>query len=145
MKKVILLFLCLLALNAGVHADTDRPIHLGQLPTKAQAFITAYFKNNRVALAKMENGIFYKTYDVIFTNGSKLEFDRSGDWTEIKCRTADVPFQAMPAPIRSYLKENYPEARVKEIERDAKGYEVKLSTGLEITFDRQFRVTDIDD
>ncbi len=93
----------------------------------------------------MESGLFYKSYDVIFTTGEKLEFDKSGDWTEIQCKASEVPVQVLPAEIRSYVSSTYPDAKVLEIERDGKEYEVKLSNGWEITFDNQFRVIDIDD
>ena len=115
------------------------------MPTKAQTLITTYFKHHKVALAKMESGLFYKSYDVIFTTGEKLEFDKSGDWTEIQCKASEVPVQVLPAEIRSYVSSTYPGAKVLEIERDGKEYEVKLSNGWEITFDNQFRVIDIDD
>lgn len=46
-------------------ADNDKPIHVGQLPTKAQTLITTYFKNHKIALAKMESGLLSKSYDVI--------------------------------------------------------------------------------
>jgi hypothetical protein len=126
-------------------ADNDKPIQVGQLPTKAQTLVTTYFKHHKVALAKMESGLFYKSYDVIFTTGEKLEFDKSGDWTEIQCKASEVPVQVLPAEIRSYVSSTYPDAKVLEIERDGKEYEVKLSNGWEITFDNQFRVIDIDD
>ena len=44
-------------------ADNDKPIQIGQLPTKAQTLITTYFKGYKVALAKMESGVFYKNYE----------------------------------------------------------------------------------
>ena len=67
-------------------ADNDRPIQIGQLPTKAQTFLSTYFKSSKVALAKQETDLFSKSYDVIFTTGEKVEFDKSGDWTEVSCK-----------------------------------------------------------
>ena len=77
-------------------ADNDKPIQVGQLPTKAQTFLTTYFKSHKVALAKQESDLFYKTYDVIFTNGEKVEFDKSGEWTEVKCSQSEVPSKIVP-------------------------------------------------
>ena len=145
MRKWILMLMCVLGVQTMVWADNDKPIQIGQLPTKAQTFITTYFKNHKVALAKMESGLFYKSYGVIFTTGEKLEFDKSGDWTEIQCKASEVPAQAIPAEIRSYVVSTYPDAKILEIERDSKEYEIKLSNGWEITFDDKFRVIDIDD
>ena len=145
MKKWILMLICVLGVQSMAWADNDKPIQIGQLPTKAQTFITTYFKEHKVALAKMESGLFYKSYDVIFTNGEKLEFDKSGDWTEIQCKASEVPVQAIPAEIHSYVTSTYPDAKILQIERDGKEYEIKLSNHWEITFDYKFRVIDIDD
>lgn len=96
-------------------------------------------------MAKQETDLFFKSYDVIFTNGEKLEFDKSGDWTEVKCTASEVPSQIVPEAIRSYVKTNYPNEKILQIERDKKEYEIKLSNRWEIKFDSQFRVIDIDD
>ena len=75
MKKLVFLLVCVFTMSSVALADNDKPIQVGQLPTKAQTFLTTYFKSHKVALAKQESDLFYKTYDVIFTNGEKVEFD----------------------------------------------------------------------
>jgi signal transduction histidine kinase len=97
-----------------------------------------------LGLAKLDSDLFSKSYDVIFTNGEKIEFDKSGDWTEVKCKSG-VPTQIVPSAIRTYVKNNYPDASIIQIERKRNEYEVKLSNRWEITFDSQMRVIDIDD
>lgn len=133
------------AMHGVVRADNDKPIQVNQLPAKAQTFINTYFKNQKVALAKQETELFYKGYDVMFISGEKVEFDKSGDWTEVQCRQSEVPAPIVPEAIRNYVKTNYPDARILQIERDKNEYEVKLSNRWEITFDAQMRVIDIDD
>ena len=68
MKKLVFLLVCVFTMSSVALADNDKPIQVGQLPTKAQTFLTTYFKSHKVALAKQESGLSYKTYDVIFTN-----------------------------------------------------------------------------
>ena len=136
MKKLVFLLVCVFTVSTVAMADNEKPIQVGQLPTKAQTFITTYFKGHKVALAKQDSDLFSKSYDVIFTNGEKIEFDKSGDWTEEKCKSG-VPTQI--------VKNNYPDASIIQIERKRNEYEVKLSNRWEITFDSQMRVIDIDD
>ncbi|WP_300814220.1 PepSY-like domain-containing protein [uncultured Bacteroides sp.] len=143
MKKLILLLVCVFTASMAM-ADNDKPIQVNQLPAKAQTFISTYFKNSKVAMAKQESELFYKSYDVIFTNGEKLEFDKDGEWTEVQCRQSEVPSPIVPGAISSYVKTNYPDAKILEIERDKKEYEIKLSNRWEIKFDSQMRVIDID-
>lgn len=144
MKKLVFLLVCVFTVSTVAMADNEKPIQVGQLPTKAQTFITTYFKGKKVALAKQDSDLFSKSYDVIFTNGEKVEFDKSGEWTEVKCKSA-ISSQIIPAAIRTYVKTNYPDASIIQIERKRNEYEVKLSNRWEITFDSQMRVIDIDD
>lgn len=58
-------------------------------------------------------------------------------------RTCDA--QIVPEAIRNYVKTNYPDARILQIEYDDNEYEIKLSNRWEITFDSKMRVIDIDD
>lgn len=145
MKKWILLLLCCFSLNTLVWADDEKPIQVGQLPTKAQTFISTYFKGHKIALAKVESDLFSKSYDVIFTDGDKLEFDKRGDWVEISCKKEGVPMQAVPEAIRLYVQLNYENTKILKIERSSKEYEVELSNRLELTFDKEFHLIDIDD
>lgn len=145
MKKLVLLLVCMFTMHTMVMASNDKPIQVNQLPAKAQTFINTYFKNHKVALAKLETELFYKGYEVTFTNGEQLEFDKSGDWTEVRCRQSEVPAEIVPEAIRNYVKTNYPDTRILQIERDKNEYEIKLSNRWEITFDSKMRVIDIDD
>lgn len=145
MKKLAILLVCVFAVSTVAMADNDKPIQIGQLPTAAQTFITKHFKGNKVALAKQETELFDKSYDVIFTNGEKIEFDRSGEWTEVSCKINGVPAAIIPQAIKAYVESNYPDARIMKIERNRHEIEVQLSNRWEITFDNQMRVIDIDD
>lgn len=143
-KWMIALF-CLFCVSTTVMADRDTPITVGQLPTKAQQILKKNFSAHKVALAKMESEFFDKSYDVIFTNGDRLEFDKNGNWKEVECKSSAVPAALIPSAIREYVKTNYPDAKIVKIELDRKEFEVKLSNRLEITFNSKFQVIDIDD
>lgn len=144
MKKLIVLFASLFALISVARADNDKAIQMDQLPQQAQQFIKQHFAGNNVAIAKVENDLFSKSYDVIFANGNKVEFDRAGEWKEVDCKYDQVPSAIIPEPIRKYATANYPDAKVVKIERDRKDYEVKLSGGLELKFDLKFNLINID-
>lgn len=144
MKKLLLLFMCLFTIQSVVKADDDKPVKIEQLPQLAQQFIKTHFANSKVAIAKMETDWFDKSYDIIFTDGNKLEFDKQGNWKEINCKYSAVPASVMPEQIQKYVTENYPGAQVLKIERDKRDYEVKLSNKWELKFDLQFNLIDID-
>ena len=83
MKKLVFLLVCLFTLQTVARADDDKPIQVTQMPQLAQQFIKQHFSDSKVALAKMESDFLYKSYEVIFTNGNKVEFDKKGNWEEV--------------------------------------------------------------
>lgn len=127
-----------------VHADDDKPIQFSGLPRTAQQFVMQNFADKKVALAKMESDFFGKNYDVIFVNGDKVEFDRSGNWKKIKCKYSQVPASLVPNPIMVYVRDNYPECKIIELEKEGNTYEAKLSNGWELKFNKNFELIDLD-
>ena len=81
-RKVFISMAILFGALTTVLADDDKPVTIDQLPTKAKSFITEYFSNEKVALAKEEKDFWNSTFEVIFVNGNKLEFDNKGNFPQ---------------------------------------------------------------
>ena len=73
-----------------------------------------------------------------------MEFDKKGNWKEIVCRTSKVPSDVVPQQIKTYLQKNYPGKSIVKLDRHRSVYEVKLNNGMEIEFNRNFQVIDVD-
>lgn len=142
-KKLFLALVCFCTVQFAV-ADNERPITVKQLPAAAQQILSKHFAGQKVSLAKYENGLIEKSYDVILANGNKIEFDRSGAWKSLDCKYTSVPKALLPRPIVNYINQHYQGAAVKEIEKEHGRYEVKLEGGVELTFNSNFKVLDID-
>lgn len=145
MKKLILTVTLLLAAFGVACADVDRPITIDQLPQKAQHFLQTHFAQVKVSFAKEDAELFSTEYEVLLADGAKIEFDGDGDWQSVDCRFGVVPVAILPQPIAAYVAQNFPDAKVTKIEIERGEYEVSLSNRLEITFNKSFRVIDIDD
>lgn len=146
MKRI--LFVLATVFSFGVFnasADNDKIIAKENLPADAQTFINTYFAGLKISYAKLERDFFEHSYEVVFTDGIKLEFDRKGAWTDVDCRYSEVPSAIVPQAIKGYVKNNYPDAKILKIERSSRDYDVKLSNRLELTFDKKFNIIDIDD
>ena len=135
---------CMVSCNMVANAGNDKPISVNTLPAKAQALLTKHFSNQKVMLATIESNVIGKNYDVVLKNGTKLEFDKKGNLTEIDCKQGTVPTQLIPQAIKNYLKANYARQSVKKIEMNKNEYEVELTNGLDLTFNKHFQLIDID-
>lgn len=145
MKRIITFVTCLIAFVGISKADDDRPITIEQLPQKAQTFIQKHFPKKEISLAKMEKDFWNKKYKIVFVNGDKVEFNNNGDWKEVDCNFSEVPMEIIPAPIRENIALKYPKAKILKIERDSHEYEIKLNNRLELKYNTEFQLIDIDD
>lgn len=147
MKKFLMLAAAAVLLLGSLtaRAGDSRPIDVTQLPERAQQFIRRHFPEREVSQAWAERERFGTTYEVRFADGAKVEFTKNGDWKEVECKPSAVPAAILPVPIAQYVARHYPGTAVVEIDRDRREYEVKLSSGVELTFDSKFNLTDTDD
>lgn len=148
MKRILRILMiaicCMVSCNMVANAGNDKPISVNALPAKAQTLLSQHFNGQKVMLATIETGVINKTYDVVLQNGTKLEFDKKGNLTEIDCKQAIVPDQLIPQAIKNYLMANYAGQSVKKIEMNKNEYEVELANGLDLTFNKHFQLIDID-
>lgn len=144
MRILMIAICCMMSLNIVANAGNDKPINVKELPAKAQTLLTKHFNGQKVMLATIESGVVSRSYDVVLRNGTKLEFDKKGNLTEIDCKQGIVPSQLIPQPIKNYLKENYRGEAVRKIEWNKKEYEVELTNGIDLTFNKHFQLIDID-
>ena len=148
MKRILRILMiaicCMVSCNMVANADNDKPISVNALPAKAQTLLSQHFNGQKVMLATIETGVINKSYDVVLQNGTKLEFDKKGNLTEIDCKQGKVPAKLIPQAIRNYQKKNNPAQAVKKIEMKKNEYEVELANGLDLTFNKHFQVIDID-
>ena len=135
---------CMVSCNMVANAGNDKPISVNALPAKAQTLLNNHFNGQKVILATIESGIVSRSYDVVLQNGTKLEFDKKGNLTEIDSKQGIVPVQLIPQAIKNYLKDNYAGQSVKKIEMNKNEYEVELTNGLDLTFNKHFQLIDID-
>jgi hypothetical protein len=145
MKKLGLIISALFLTLGVACADTDRPISVNELPQKAQKFLKEHFGGREVSFAKVDPEMLTKEYEVVLTDGTKMEFLADGEWKSVDCRYGSVPAAIIPKQIKHYLEKNYPQAVVLGIDYERKQYEVRLNNHLELTFDKNFRLVDIDD
>lgn len=144
MRKWLIIVLSLVVFTSPALADDDRPINVNQLPAQAQEFISRFFPHSSVAVAKQEGWFMGKNYDVIFCNGDKVEFDKSGVWTNVDCKYSAVPDGIVPEPIAGYVEKHFSGVKITQIEIDERIFEVELSNGVDLKFNKAYKILDVD-
>ena len=144
MKKFITLGI--LALFLLMTACSDRPVALTQLPVTIQTFVQQAFPGKNITYAEKDLELTGYKYDVVLADGTRIEFDTDDVWDKIECPlTNPVPTALIPAPIVAHIQANFPDAMITKIDKESYGYEVELANGLELKFNKQGVLTEMDD
>lgn len=131
----------MMLMGFNAKADHDQVITFDQMPELAQAFHKQYFAAKVPLVVTMD----WDDYTIRYESGEKVEFNKQGDWKEIDCRASMVPQELIPEQIKANIASSFPGAIILKIDRNRRGYEVKLNNGLEVEFSPDFQVIDIDD
>jgi hypothetical protein len=149
MKKLIIALAIFLTATTVACANEsfsdDKPIAYDQLPVTAREFIKTHFPDAKVSLTTVERELWSPNYDVIFTDGTQIEFLDSGEWKNVDCKYSRVPESIIPAAILAHIKQNHPDNFVTEIDKDRRNYEVNLNNHLDLYFSKSGQFLGYDD
>lgn len=147
MKRSGIITIALLAISMMVFAGNNRVTRdVMQLPEISRTFISTYFSEVEISHIKIQKNLFIlKNYDVILTDGTNIEFNKSGEWVEIDGHKAAIPSAVIPTPILSYVQTHFAGREIVSIEKEWREYDITLDNGLELTFDLKGNIKDIDD
>jgi hypothetical protein len=136
MKKLFIILVAILtsAVMAFGASSDDKPIAYEQLPAAAKTFIKTHFPEAKIALTTVERELLSPNYEVIFTDGTQIEFLASGEWKNVDCKYTRVPKAIIPATILAFIKQNHPDNFVTEIDKERRGYEINLDNHLDLYF-----------
>lgn len=145
MKRFFILFFVLLLSLSSCNADGKKEVvTVNSIPTAGQSVLDKFFPDSKVSFVIKETELFEVEYEVRFEDGREIVFDADGIWKKIDCRKAAVPDGLVPAEILTGVQASFPGAAIVEIEKDSRGYDVELNNGMDLFFDRKFRMR-IDD
>ena len=133
----------LAAFAAALSAD-DRPMAFEKLPVAAKEYIQTNFPGEKTTMVTKDDDLIFADYTVMLSNGVKLEFEHSGALTQISSPNG-IPAELVPVSIRNYVQTHYPDAGYLDFEIGKRTYEVKLTNRMELKFNNNFHIIEVDD
>lgn len=140
-----LLLTALLCLSSAICLADDRPIPVEQLPAAAKTFIQQYFPAQTIIYAERDPEFGGSKYEARLDDGTKIEFDKKGNWDKVDCNIKPVPAALVPAPIATYVSTTFPNTQIVKIDKERYGYEIELSNDLELKFNKKGALLSMDD
>ncbi|MDQ3292307.1 MAG: PepSY-like domain-containing protein [Bacteroidota bacterium] len=115
--------------------EKEETVTAAELPQQAKDFISTHFGNATIVSVEKEKEISHTSFDVVLNNGTTLDFNSSGECTDIDGKTTPLPASVIPAKILDYVQTQYPTDSIVSWEKDGQHQEVQLGNNLELKFD----------
>lgn len=147
MKKsvfIIAAILCLSGLGAWYYT-VDQFIMAEELPIPVQAFVQKNFPGQGVSYAKVDRDLFGTTYELYLDNGVEMDINKNGKWAKVDGNYNPIPTSILPARIANYVNTHFTGDCVTKIDQSLLGYDVELSNELELNFNRNGMLRNVDD
>ncbi|MCX4264518.1 PepSY-like domain-containing protein [uncultured Duncaniella sp.] len=145
-KKLLIALVVLIGTSAAAAARDTYSHDVSVLPQAAQTILAKHFKA-KVSFVKIDKDFGrVSEYEVILTNGAEISFDRDGNWKNVEVGdNATIPSAFIPSLIAEYVKANMSGKKIVGIEKKRSGYDVELSNGVDIKFDKNGQFVRYDD
>lgn len=146
MRKVFpILIVCSAAFSTACADNEVISQNLNDLPAAARTTLEQHFPGVQVSYIKIDKELFRGTsYEVRLVNGAEISFSGKGEWTEVDGKKNSVPAHFLPDEIRRQATGLFPGDSITQIEKKNRGYEVELSNGIDLTFNRNLELKEID-
>ena len=108
-------------------------------------FVTQHFPDATVQMVMPDDD----DIDVVLNDYTKIEFRRNNEWKKVDCEHSTtftaVPATLVPEQITAYVTTNFPNTIIKKLEKNFRSWEIELNNGLELKFNSNFKILEIDD
>ena len=146
MKKLFAILAVVLLAVAPLSARDRITRDAKELPAAARSIVNKYYPKTGINQIKIDSNLFGgDDYEVVLNNGTEIDFDSKGNLKEIDCGAASVPDGLLLKPIRDYVAKNFPGQKIVNLEVNRNSYDVELSDGMDLEFDRSGNFKRIDD
>ncbi len=140
MKKLIFAFIAIVCFgfSSAMAQNTNANPAITQ-------FVTQHFPDATVQMVMPDDD----DIDVVLNDYTKIEFRRNNEWKKVDCEHSTtftaVPATLVPEQITAYVTANFPNAIIKKLEKNFRSWEIELNNGLELKFNSNFKIMEIDD
>ena len=146
MKKFLLAIFATIGFAVFAQARDTYSHDASVLPKAAQTTIANNFKA-KVSVVKIDKDFGrISEYEAILTDGTEISFDHDGNWDNMEVnKSASVPTSLIPEPIRVYVNQNQKGQRIVGVDKERHGYDIELSNGIDMKFDKDGNFLRYDD
>lgn len=144
MKKNILALALTIFLSVNAFAQ-NVITKFEQLPATAKEFVKTYFKDYNIQYIFCDKEFADIDYKIRFEDGTEIEFNAKGEWTDISSKQKCIPTAFILKEITDYVDTYHKDMCITDIEREFNRITIELNDTLEIEFNSKGKLISYDD
>lgn len=144
MKKHILTLAAVLFFSLTTFAQSGMT-KFEQLPATAQEFVKTYFSEYKIQYIFKDKEFADVDYKVRFEDGTEIEFNAKGEWTDVSSKQKCIPTGFILKEITNYVEMNHKDMCITDVEREFNRITIELNDNLEIEFNSKGKLISYDD
>lgn len=118
--------------------DSDSPeviVEITELPEQSRTFLETNFNGFLVNRVTKDISSIDEYYEIFINNGITIDFNQTGEWTEVDGNGQSIPTGFIDEDIVNYTSMNFPSFPIENIDKKLYGYDVDLTNNTELRFD----------
>ncbi len=132
--KIIIAYLLFMS---SFFMNAQKKEQVRTLPKEGTEFVATHFKDQKIkTIFKVPFEKKHK-YEVTLENGTEIELDNNGKWQEVEGNNTPVPYGYLKPATVTYIKTNYGNRKVVEVENGPRFVFVKLDNGVKLQFEAE--------
>ena len=130
-------------LFSGAFAQ-EKVISGDKIPSEIYDFVNKNFPDSKIVRVEHDRDLTESTYEVDLDNRTEITFSADKKPIEVDSETA-LPKDLIPVEISNYVTETYPDAFINGWEKEGKNHQIELSNGVDLVFDDENNLVEMDD
>ena len=144
MKKQILNLETILLLGISTFAQNGMT-QLEQLTAKAQEFVKTHFSDYTIQYIFSDREFADVDYMIRFEDGTEIEFNALGDWTDVSGKKNCIPTGFILPEITNHVEMYHKDLCITDIEKEFNRITIELNNNLELEFNSKGKLISYDD
>jgi hypothetical protein len=148
MKKAVFYVTFFAVATLFVACEEEKIIPASELPAISRTFVETHFPGVEITAVVKDTEVLDRDYTVYLANGFDIDFTKSGNWDDVDGHVSPLPesiLALLPKTISQHITNTFPNLSAVEVNREHYGYEIGLSSDMDLKFDSNGRFIGMDD
>ena len=134
-----------LNVNITIACEDNTSEKYTELKENVKNSVNNYFKDYTIQYIFCDKEFADVDYKIRFEDGTEIEFNAKGDWTDVSGKKKCIPTAFILAEITNYVEMYHKDLCITDVEKEFNRITIELNNNLELEFNSKGKLISYDD